>query len=489
MTVTILQGDLSIEPCDAVVNPTNSSMNPTGGIDTKLHRKFGSFFTSQVQTISNVLGDKSCPVGDSRIFIAYGGERTAENSTSARFVINTVGPNHSQEGPDLSAFHLRECYRTSLALANIYRLTSIAYPAISCGACKYPPNEAAQVGIKAIRQNAREVKDVRFVLFERHIYEAFVKEWTDYAKTVNRDAKVFDDTDLDRSRDRDDERFQVLSEMTLTQRPNTRNCVLCIDKLVATGQNFFCSECSIKPRSEMFKQFLELLRIASEKSFGDLEDACKSLQPIVSSFQLAYTPAQIFDHSLHQHDRTAGNYLQRYCDRKFNRSAIPIHIVGDGNCFYNTFVTLFTAGTTAETSTLTSVELRTRNVIELTLNRQEYKTKYDYIPVLDSLENYIQNEMVCDANYVAVWDILSIPSVLNIKVITVYPRVNGGEDLYYQSLDDKSFEPLTNTINPQKQLSEVKLLFSNSNPWNPSASIGNAWTPNHYVPILKLNFN
>jgi O-acetyl-ADP-ribose deacetylase (regulator of RNase III) len=139
LNITIKQGDLSAEICDAIVNPTRNTMFPNGGLDTVIHQKFGAFFSSQVNSIGNEMQDNACPVGQSRIFIA----KAERDPNAARYVINTVGPNYKKEGQDLAAFHLQSCYYSSLSLANTYGLSSIAYPAISCGAFHFPLHEAA----------------------------------------------------------------------------------------------------------------------------------------------------------------------------------------------------------------------------------------------------------------------------------------------------------------------------------------------------------
>jgi O-acetyl-ADP-ribose deacetylase (regulator of RNase III) len=474
LKVTIKQGDLSKEVCDAIVNPTNTCMRPTGGLDTMLHQTMGDFFKSQVNAISSELQENACPVGNSRIFIS----KPQRDPNVARFIINTVGSNYRKEGKDLASFHLQSCYCTSLALANSYGLSSIAYPAISCGAYHFPPNEAAQVGIETIRAQSYQVKDVRFVLFERHIYEAFVREWTDYSEKINRQANVIEDRD--RSRTPPPSR----PSPTLLTRLSARFCTFCKEQQLSADQEQLCTQCLSLSRSEFFNRLLQQLCFAAEKSFDELTDKCNVLKPILSSYPLIYTPAQVFDQSIHKRDLVAEHYLQTQCDRRF-RNGMPMAVLGDGNCFYNTFVKLGGAGTTTEVTTVTPVELRARNIIELTLNIEEYQRKYpSFELILDSFQKYIREEMVHDANYVSVWDLFSIPTVLNIKVISIYPKVNGADDIYYQTINGKEFEPLANT--QSTSLTEVRLLFSHCNKPIHLGTNAKDWTPNHYVPVLNL---
>ncbi len=476
MNVTIKQGDLSKEVCDAIVNPTNNSMTPNGGLDTIIHQTMGDFFTNQVRAISTEMQNNACPVGSSRIFIA----KSPRDPKVARYVINTVGPHYKKEGTELAAFHLQSCYCTSLSLANTYGISSIAYPAISCGAFYFPPHEAAQVGIETIRQNSYQVKDVRFVLFERSIYDAFVQEWTDYSEKINIEANVGEERD----------RFRASLPHPVPLTPTTRLCILCKEKKLLIDQQFLCNQCSDSTRSEIFNKFLQQLRFAAEKSFDELKKECNSLKPILSFYPLVYTPVQTFDQSIHKRDTVAESYLQNHCSKEF-RNAMPMAVLGDGNCFYNTFVKLGGAGTTTEVSTVTPVELRARNIIELILNLKGYKTKYQSLEIiLDNFEKYVIDEMVHDTNYAAIWDLLSIPTVLNIKVTSIYPKVNGDTDTNYQKLNGTRFEPIpsadgTNN-NSITTLHEVKLLFSHCNkPINLGTNV-QPWIPNHFVPLLNL---
>ncbi|MBY0273943.1 macro domain-containing protein, partial [Candidatus Binatia bacterium] len=94
---------------------------------------------------------------------------------AARWVIHTVGPVYSR--PDESAPLLRSAYRSSLELANAHRLTSIAFPAISCGVYGYPADEAAEISIETCAAHAGALGEIRFVLFG----EAMDRTWRDAA--------------------------------------------------------------------------------------------------------------------------------------------------------------------------------------------------------------------------------------------------------------------------------------------------------------------
>ena len=475
LNVTIKEGDLSKEVCDAIVNPTNTSMRPTGGLDTILHQAMGEFFSSQVKALSSELQENACQVGSSRIFIS----KPQRDPNIARFIINTVGPNYRKEGKDLASFNLQSCYWTSLALANSYGLTSIAYPAISCGAYHFPVNEAAQVGIETIRKQSYQVKDVRFVLREHHTYEAFVKEWTEYSEKINRQANVIEDPRRSRTPP------PTPPPPPLLTRPSAQLCIFCKEQELSRDQERVCTQCTSLSRSDFFAKLLQQLCSAADKSFNDLEGKCRILQPILSVHSLNFSPAQKFDFSIHNRDRVAEYYLQTHCDRSLRTDKMPMAILGDGNCFYNTFVELGGAGISTGAMTLTPVELRARNVVELVVNFEEYRRKYPSLePILDNFQNYVRVEMVHDANYVAVWDLFSIPTVLNIKLTSIYPRVNGADDLNYQTINSNQFEPLSN--HPSTSLAQVNLLFSHCNKPSNLSKTGRGWVPNHFVPVLSL---
>ncbi|CAF1429075.1 unnamed protein product [Rotaria sordida] len=489
LDVVIRLGDLSQESCDAIVNSTNSSLVPDGGLDAIIHEKMGQFFTDQVVAVHKDMQVNSCPIGQSRIFIG----KFNREPNDPRFVISTAGPIYTEPEKERAGFLLQSCYYTSLALANIYQLTSIAYPAISCGANHFPPDEAARVAIDSIRRFSYNIKDVRFVLWDRATYDVFVQEWTDYAQQVNKDANKTDQMNDDTS----EQLKKPKIPPPVPPKPSARYCVLCKQQKIPADRETLCLDCSQLIRSELFRKFLSNLRIASEKSYDELVHECQLLQPILKLYSLIYTPAKVFDPSIHMRDPISEHYVQQYCDKHF-RNSIPLSIAGDGNCFYNTFVKLAGNASTTDGSTLTPIELRARNVVELVLNTDVYRSQYDRLsPILDKFEDYVRREMVRDTNYAAVWDLLSIPTILNIHLTCAYPKVNGPDDLNCQYLNNAQFIPLVehHAANNQEKKSEtssivqnVRLLFSNCHRLNNGLSKEKReWVPNHFVPLLNMS--
>ena len=489
LEVIIRNGDLTKEPCDAVVNPTNISMTPDGGLDARMHEAMGQFFTDQVVAIHKQKGAHSCPVGQSRIFISKFNPETDD----PRYVISTSGPNYTEEGPERAAHLLKSCYYTSLAFANLYQLNSIAFPAISCGIREYPPDAAARVAIESIREHSYNVKQVRFVLFDRPIYDVFVRVWTSYAEQVNKDANVIPSSPDDSNKDL---KLQPAQPISPASKGSTRYCVLCKVQRLPVDRQLLCHPCADLPRAELFRRCLAELRKAATISYADLRRECQSLKPILSSYPLSYTPLQRFDQSSHTHDVTAAWYVQAHCTNIF-RSLVPVNVAGDGNCLYNAFVRL-SGVSPMSAAAITPIELRARNIIELVLNANAYQRKYkSLLTLLDDFEGYVRNEMVYDKKYTAFWDLLSIATVLHVDVVSVYPKVNGDHDLYWQNLNDVRFAPLTNEegdvardsmVQPSTGPKEVKILFSNCNkPVGFKDKADKPWRPNHFVPLLSLS--
>lgn len=153
--IRCLEGDLTRQEVDAIVNAANTSLRGGGGVDGAIHRAAGPGLLAECQR----LYPRGCPTGEARI---TGGHRLP-----ARRVIHAVGP--IWRGGDRGEEHqLASCVRCALALADQEGLTTVAFPAISCGAYGYPPERAAEVLLRAAaRELARRpgIEEVRFVLF------------------------------------------------------------------------------------------------------------------------------------------------------------------------------------------------------------------------------------------------------------------------------------------------------------------------------------
>ena len=161
--VELVEGDITRQDTEAIVNAANSSLLGGGGVDGAIHRAGGPKILEECRQIGG------CPTGEARL--------TTGGNLKARYVIHTVGPVYQGGGRRESEL-LAACYRESLKLAAGKGLTSVAFPSISTGAYGYPLAEAARIAIKTVLDyltRHQEIRLVRFVLFGRPTYEVFQK--------------------------------------------------------------------------------------------------------------------------------------------------------------------------------------------------------------------------------------------------------------------------------------------------------------------------
>lgn len=161
--IVLLEGDITEQEVDAVVNAANSSLLGGGGVDGAIHRRGGPTILEECKQIRATAWPDGLPTGKA--------VATTGGMLPARWVIHTVGPVFARS-EDRSAL-LAACHTESLRVADELGVRSVAFPAISTGVYGYPLDEAAPVAIGAIREADSAVEEVRFVLFGRDAYEAF----------------------------------------------------------------------------------------------------------------------------------------------------------------------------------------------------------------------------------------------------------------------------------------------------------------------------
>jgi O-acetyl-ADP-ribose deacetylase len=161
--ITIVQGDLTLQDVDAVVNAANSSLMGGGGVDGAIHRRGGAAILEACRQIRSAAFPGGLPAG--RAVATTGG------NLSARWVIHTVGPvwSPSEDRSEL----LASCHTEALRVADELGARTVAFPAISTGVYGYPIEAAAPVAIAAVLSAATAVEEVRFVLFGEPAYRAF----------------------------------------------------------------------------------------------------------------------------------------------------------------------------------------------------------------------------------------------------------------------------------------------------------------------------
>jgi O-acetyl-ADP-ribose deacetylase len=161
--IVALEGDITKQDVDAVVNAANSSLLGGGGVDGAIHRAGGPSILAECRELRRTTYPDGLPTGTS--------VATTAGDLPARWVIHTVGPVYARER-DPAAL-LASCHAESLRVADELGARTVAFPAISKGAFGYPLEEAAAVSVGAVRTADSEVREVRFVLFGREAFEAF----------------------------------------------------------------------------------------------------------------------------------------------------------------------------------------------------------------------------------------------------------------------------------------------------------------------------
>ncbi|MDO5613942.1 MAG: O-acetyl-ADP-ribose deacetylase [Paracoccus sp. (in: a-proteobacteria)] len=148
--IRVWQGDITTLAVDAIVNAANESLLGGGGVDGVIHRAAGPGLLAECRGLGG------CPTGQARITGGY--------DLPARHVIHTVGPVWRGGGMG-EAELLADAYRNSLALARQAGLRSIAFPAISTGVYRFPPDQAARIAVAAMGAHGAGL-DVTLVAFD-----------------------------------------------------------------------------------------------------------------------------------------------------------------------------------------------------------------------------------------------------------------------------------------------------------------------------------
>ena len=163
VTVECVLGDVTDQDdVDAVVNAANARLEPGGGVAGAIHRAAGPGLAEEARPLG--------PISPGEAIITGG------HGLPNRFVIHALGPVYGQDRPEADL--LARCYRNALDLAEENGASSVAFPAISTGIFGYPIEDAADVALRTVRDEAeglRAVRLVRFVLFSKRDLEAH--EW------------------------------------------------------------------------------------------------------------------------------------------------------------------------------------------------------------------------------------------------------------------------------------------------------------------------
>ena len=157
MEITVVQGDITAQQVDAVVNAANRAMRGGGGVDGAIHRAGGPAVLEDCK--------RRFPHG-----LETGGAGwTTAGNLPARWVIHVVGPNFTAGERDRSL--LTSCYAGALRVADELGARSVAFPLVSAGVYGWPKDDAVAACVETLRSAATEVTEARIVAFDRATYE------------------------------------------------------------------------------------------------------------------------------------------------------------------------------------------------------------------------------------------------------------------------------------------------------------------------------
>lgn len=155
MEITVVEGDITEQEVDAVVNAANERMRGGGGVDGAIHRKGGpAILEDCIRRFPDGL-----PTGQA-------GWTTA-GDLPARWVIHVVGPVHGVGTRE----QLTSCYRRALAVADELGARTVAFPLVSAGAYGWPKDDAVDAALEVFRSADTQVAEARMVAFDRATYE------------------------------------------------------------------------------------------------------------------------------------------------------------------------------------------------------------------------------------------------------------------------------------------------------------------------------
>jgi O-acetyl-ADP-ribose deacetylase len=166
-SIELVEGDITAQQVDVIVNAANSSLLGGGGVDGAIHRRGGPEILAECRQLRQSRYPDGLPVGQA--------VATTAGRLPARWVVHTVGPVWSNS-EDRSAL-LADCHRTSLRIAAELGAESVAFPAISTGVYRWPLDSAAGIALRTTSEfldaEPGPIRLVRFVLFGGDAYQAF----------------------------------------------------------------------------------------------------------------------------------------------------------------------------------------------------------------------------------------------------------------------------------------------------------------------------
>jgi O-acetyl-ADP-ribose deacetylase (regulator of RNase III) len=159
--IELVLGNIVEQPVDAIVNAANTKLIGGGGVDGAIHRAAGPTLKEECLLLPADENGRRCPTGDVRV--------TSAGNLPARYVIHAVGPFYNERYADKAHQQLSAVHKRSLEEAAERGCRSVAFPAISTGAYRFPLTDAAPIALSAAAEQLskpQSVELVRFVLFK-----------------------------------------------------------------------------------------------------------------------------------------------------------------------------------------------------------------------------------------------------------------------------------------------------------------------------------
>lgn len=161
MHIEAVQGDITRQAVDAIVNAANQSLAGGGGVDGAIHRAAGA---AELHEACAALG--GCATGDAKATPGF--------RLPARWIVHAVGPRY-RGGSHREADMLASCYRRALEVAEELGARSVAFPAISTGIYGYPPEEAATIAVETLRAADTQIELAVLVAFDAPTHALYVE--------------------------------------------------------------------------------------------------------------------------------------------------------------------------------------------------------------------------------------------------------------------------------------------------------------------------